>query len=221
MNMTSNLLTKTSNASAPVLLEYTLAPEVRAFSTTRLGGPEGGGVYGRFNVNEYCGDAPEHVCQCRAQLCATLDLSAEAIVMPHQVHGDKIMAVDEGFTTLDAAQRRALTEGVDAVMTDAAGLCVGVSTADCVPVLLYDAAHHAVAAVHAGWRGTVLRIAEKAVADMGRCYGTRASDLHAVIGPSISPDAFEVGDEVYAAFAEAAYPMARIARRMPAQGGGV
>lgn len=92
-------------------------------------------------------------------------------------------------------------------------VCIGVSTADCIPILLYDPEHHAAAAVHAGWRGTVMRIAEKSIRQMTLDYGTRPELLEAVIGPGISQEAFEVGDEVYDAFREAGFPMSEIARK--------
>ena len=87
------------------------------------------------------------------------------------------------------------------------------STADCIPILIYDEVHHAAAAVHAGWRGTVKRIAMKAVSAMRVTYGSRPEDLTAVIGPGISLEAFEVGDEVYEEFASAGFCMADISRR--------
>ena len=89
---------------------------------------------------------------------------------------------------------------VDAVITDMEGIAIGVSTADCVPILIFDPRHHVAAAIHAGWRGTVQRIAEKAIDEMSRYYGTDGNDCKAVIGPSISMDSFEVGDEVYETF---------------------
>ena len=88
---------------------------------------------------------------------------------------------------------------------------VCVSTADCIPVLLHDPRHHAVAAIHAGWRGTVARIVRQTVQAMQARLGTQAADLRAVIGPGISLQAFEVGQEVYDAFLAAGFPMESIA----------
>jgi YfiH family protein len=109
--------------------------------------------------------------------------------------------------------QQGVIEGVDAVMTDVPQLCIGVSTADCIPVLLYDSTHRAISAVHAGWRGTVLRIVQKAVETMRDTYGTAPADLQAVIGPGISLDSFEVGDEVYDQFLSAGFDMQPISRR--------
>ena len=104
-------------------------------------------------------------------------------------------------------------EGVDALVTNVPDVCVAVSTADCVPVLLYAPDRKVVAAVHAGWRGTVLHIARKAASLMIEAYDCDPAQLVAGIGPSISQAAFEVGEEVVKAFQMAGFPMERILRR--------
>ena len=88
----------------------------------------------------------------------------------------------------------------DARMERTPGAVVAVRTADCIPILLADARTRAVAAVHAGWRGTVAEIARRAVEAMAREFGTRAEDLHAAIGPGIGKCCYEVGPEVAARF---------------------
>ena len=123
------------------------------------------------------------------------------VVQPHQVHGCVIREVTDPLTT------REQLEGVDALVTAIPGAAISVRTADCIPVLLYDPVHRAVAAVHAGWRGTVQRISVKTIEFMGSLYGTRAQDLRAVIGPGIGPDSFQVGQEVAREFAAAGFPM--------------
>ena len=116
---------------------------------------------------------------------------------------------------------RQTLEGVDGLMTDIPEVCVCVSTADCIPLLLYDENNQAVAAIHAGWRGTVQKIVENAIIRMGKAYGTEPSQLKAVIGPGISMDSFEVGDEVYESFRGTCFPLERIAARYPAMLGGM
>lgn len=194
------------------LTYYDMSPEVVAFSTTRHGGVSQGN-YASFNVNEYCGDAPEHVADNRLLLAGELGVPADHIIMPHQTHGVETRIVSGEFMGLPSNVRSMLLDGVDAVMTDVPGLCVGVSTADCIPVLLYDAEHHAVCAIHAGWRGTLARIVHKAVMEMGLAYKSDPKRLKAVVGPGISMKNFEVGDEVYAAFEEAAFDMASISEQ--------
>ena len=126
------------------------------------------------------------------------------VVQPHQVHGSVIREVTDPYTT------REELEGVDALITDVPGVAISVRTADCIPVLLYDPVHKAVAAVHDGWRGTVQRLSQKVVAFMHERYGTEAAQLKAVIGPGIGPESFQVGQEVVDAFSEAGFPMGQI-----------
>ena len=106
-----------------------------------------------------------------------------------------------------------LLDNTDALVTDVRGVCIGVSTADCIPVLLYDPVQKVSAAVHAGWRGTVACIVVKTVQRLCQMYGSNPSDIRAVVGPGISLDNFEVGDEVYQQFAEAGFDMSAISRR--------
>ena len=125
--------------------------------------------------------------------------------------GDAPQCVSRNQEILLAAH--ALLQGIDALVTDRPGICLCISTADCIPILLYDKKHQAIAAVHAGWRGTVNFIVGHALEQMRTFYGTDGADVSAVIGPGISLRAFEVGDEVYEAFRQADFPMERIARR--------
>ena len=202
----------------PVLHLYDLGPEVTAFSTTRHGGV-GTGNYASFNINYYCGDREEDIVANRKALCQLLGIDASCLVYPHQTHGDAVAIIDRQWMAecpqvLSAELGpKGCLEGIDAVMTNLKGVCIGVSTADCIPILLYDGAHHACCAVHAGWRGTVKRIVQKAVKAMASTYGSCPQQLRAVIGPGISLESFEVGDEVYEQFAQAGFDMARMARK--------
>lgn len=197
---------------APVLHHYNLGAGVVAFSSTRKGGVSQGN-YSEFNINWYCGDSPEAIRANRLMLCRHLGIDEHRLVYPHQVHGTAIRAVDASFLSLAGQAREDALEGVDAVMTDLRGVCIGVSTADCIPVLLYDPQHHAVAAIHAGWRGTAARIVQHTLRAMESTYQTDAAHLRAVIGPGISLEHFEVGDEVYQQFEEAGFDMTPISRR--------
>ena len=189
---------------SPQLTYYNMGTGVTAFSTTRQGGCSTGN-YAAFNINGYCGDDEVHIAANKVALCSLLGIDSNRLVMPHQVHDCVVRRID--------GPQQGVIEGVDAVMTDVPQLCIGVSTADCIPVLLYDSTHRAVSAVHAGWRGTVLRIVQKAVETMRDTYGTAPADLQAVIGPGISLDSFEVGDEVYDQFLSAGFDMQTISRR--------
>ena len=126
------------------------------------------------------------------------------VVQPHQVHGCQIREVVDPLTP------RSALEGVDALVTNVPGVAISVRTADCIPVLLYDPVHKAVAAVHDGWRGTVQRLSQKVISFMHDRYGTCAADVLAVIGPGIGPESFQVGQEVADEFAAAGFPMDQI-----------
>ena len=132
-----------------------------------------------------------------------LGLRLEELALPRQVHSDHVCWMSEAGRP----------EATDAVITDKPGLCACVKTADCIPVLLYDTDQRIVAAAHAGWRGTVSRIVQNTVRQM---QPHSPADLHAIIGPGISLEWFEVGDEVYEAFRAAGFPMERIAKRVGA-----
>ena len=188
---------------------------VTAFSTTRHGGVSQG-AYATFNANHYCGDRPEDVAQNRTLLCERLAVEQSSLIVPHQTHNTRTMVINRNFLLLPHDVQTAMLEGIDAVCTDQKGVCVCVSTADCIPVLIHDPKHNVVSAVHAGWRGTVKRIVEKNIEVLADTYGTVPSDCRAVIGPGISLTAFEVGDEVYETFRKEGFDMTTIAKRFPA-----
>ncbi len=184
-------------------------PNICCFSTTRHGG-QSRGEYATFNCTHYCGDEAEDVAKNREMLCRLLSDEPITLVIPRQTHGTEVRVI-ENDTMLCEEESKALLEGVDALMTDVPHHCLCISTADCVPVLLYDPVHQAIAAIHAGWRGTVNRIVECVLTQMKSRYRSEGKDIIACIGPSISPEAFEVGDEVYEAFRQAGFDMGRIA----------
>jgi hypothetical protein len=111
----------------------------------------------------------------------------------HQIHSD---------ICLPARGRTGMLGDGDALFENTPGHLVAVKTADCLPILLVDEEHQAVAAVHAGWRGTVAHIAQSAVRAMWQEFGTEARRLHAAIGPAIGKCCYEVGAEVAAQFGE-------------------
>jgi YfiH family protein len=103
-------------------------------------------------------------------------------------------------TCVPASGRSGVLGQGDALLEDTVGSVVAVKTADCIPILLIDDRHRAVAAVHAGWRGTVARIVERAIEGMRGRFGTLPVEIHAAIGPGIGKCCFEVGPEVAAEF---------------------
>ena len=196
----------------PVLQYYPLGEGVTAFSSTRQGGYSEG-RYGEFNINRYCGDSEESIKRNREALCQLLGIEDHSLLMPHQVHLAEIAVVDREMLTLPTEEIQQKLDGIDALMTNEAGVCIGVSTADCIPVLLYDPIRRASCAIHAGWRGTVQRIVEKAVTRMTEVFGSDPKNLIAQIGPGIHLESFEVGDEVYQTFEKEGFPMELISKK--------
>ena len=129
----------------------------------------------------------------RLRLAEALGVSPAALVPTRQVHGDEIMRVPSPAYGRWRSQR-----GADGLITVLPGVFLMGYFADCVPILAYDPVHRAVGLAHAGWRGTLLRIVERLVAEMGAAFGTRPQDLRVGIGPSIGPCCYEIGEEVIA-----------------------
>lgn len=137
----------------------------------------------------FTGDVPSDYLPFRKELAVSCDWSVDKFVFPRQTHSEQIVDVS---SETDAAT----LVGVDALITSEPGLFICVQTADCVPVLLFDPNKKVIAAIHAGWRGTVSKIVLKTVARMTEKYGCKATDILAGIGPSIHMHAYEVGPEV-------------------------
>ncbi len=126
------------------------------------------------------------------------------VIQGHQVHGSRVAIIDRPDMT------REDLEGYDAFITELPGVAIGVRTADCVPILLFDPARRVVAAIHSGWKGTVQKIAAKTIGIMQTIFRSAPEDILAAIGPSIGPDSFQVGEEVALKFKESGFPMSRI-----------
>ncbi|RMD88464.1 MAG: peptidoglycan editing factor PgeF [Alphaproteobacteria bacterium] len=157
---------------------------------TRRGGVSKG-IYASLNVGRGSGDHAAHVAENRER--ARRSLGAERLVTPYQVHGAHVHVLDEAEDAASNPPR------ADALVTTRRGVAIGVVTADCVPVLLVDAAAGVIAAVHAGWRGAIAGIATAAVTAMQR-LGADTSRIRAAIGPAIAQASYEVGAEVRDAF---------------------
>lgn len=189
---------------------------VEAFSTTR-GEVEKGKPYSGVNLCDYVGDDALRVLDARLTLAMQLGLDLDDLVMPRQTHSCRVAVIDERFRALDIDQQEAALESVDALVTTLQGVVIGVNTADCVPIVLTDDEAGIIAVAHAGWRGTVGRIAEAVVREMCR-LGAHSEHIQAAMGPSICQDCFEVGDEVVDAFSKARFDLGAIVKRNIATG---
>lgn len=149
-----------------------------------------------LNMALHVGDKPGNVWENRRRYFAALGLDAKRICTIRQIHGTEIVRAfrrDAGRGAHDYADALA---DADAVITNDSGVALMLCYADCVPVLLYDPVHNAAGIVHAGWKGSLERIAVKTLARMGEEFGTVASDVLAGIGPSIGAGCYTVGREV-------------------------
>ncbi len=162
----------------------------RPGGTSRLGdSPSARNV---FNLGFTEWDTRANVQGNRANFVSALRAGAMRLCTLRQIHSDVIHRLD--------APPEDAPRG-DAAITRAPGLLLAVQTADCLPILLADTKRRAVAAVHAGWRGTLKRIAAKALGRMQMVYGTRPADVVAVLGPAIGRCCYEVGPEVAQVYA--------------------
>ncbi len=154
------------------------------------------GELSSLNISYKVNDSPANVQENRRRLAAALAITPQQLFFPAQTHSINVQLVDSKTHSDDLGN-------TDALITHTPGLCISVMSADCVPVLLYDPVKKAVAAIHAGWRGTVGKIVTETVAAMQNHFGTNPADLIAGIGPSICPQVYEVGPEVVEAVADA------------------
>ena len=156
-------------------------PQIKAFTTLRH--TFDGEAKPRFT------GTPEHAAEAnREMLAQILDLNAGQLVFPRQTHTRSVALISD----MPPDELR----DTDGIITNIRGICLCGQTADCVPLLFYDPVKHVVAAVHAGWRGTVGLIAKEAVQLFKFHFSSSSRDLRVIIGPSIGPEKYEVGKEV-------------------------
>ena len=158
-----------------------------------------------LNMALHVGDDPALVWENRTRYLHALGLDPMSICTVRQVHGTEIVHVLRRDAGRGARSYDDACADADAMITNDSGVVLMLCYADCVPVLLYDPVHNAAGLVHAGWKGTVQRIAAKTAARMGEEFGTQPSDLLVGIGPSISADCYVVGTDTAERF-QAEFP---------------
>ncbi len=183
--------------------------------TTRTGGHSKLGAAGVLNAGVLNlgftdWDSRPCVSQNRGKLLGALAAEHWPLIALRQIHSDMVQVIRNPAQNPEAPSSRASGEETklpastplqgDALLTAQAGLLLAAQTADCVPILLVDAKRRVVAAIHAGWRGTLARIAAKTLGRMRLEFGTRPADVVAAIGPAIGRCCYEVGPEVAQAF---------------------
>ena len=160
-------------------------PWLLAVGSTRLGGCSKP-PFASLNLGLSTEDDPPAVAENRRRFFAALGVEEVHTASAHQVPGDAVLHVE----------RPGRWEGYDALVTRQTGVYLCVTVADCTPILLWDPRQSVVAAVHAGWRGTQLRILSKTLEEMRHCYGSNPSDCVAYVGTCIDACDYEVGTDV-------------------------
>ncbi len=150
-----------------------------------------------LNIGGTVGDDPDAVRQNLRLVYDSLELDSRAACEVWQVH-----SADAVIANAPVPGRRWLARA-DAMVTNKPGVPLLMRFADCVPVLFYDPAHHAVGIAHAGWRGTVSQVVVSTLRVMQDAFDTRPEQVQAAIGPSIGPDHYQVGPEVVEAINQA------------------
>ena len=179
---------KTPSYRVPAL--FASLPGLIAAESTRHGGVSTG-PYASQNLGINTDDDPAAVAENRQQFLANFQLTEADLASSYQVHGTAIRVATQGERT----------HGFDALITNKPGLLVGVTVADCTPILVYDPQNKAVAAIHAGWRGTVGGIVTDTLALMQTEFGTQPAHCLAYVGTCIDDCHFEVSADVAAQFA--------------------
>ncbi len=146
--------------------------------------------------NSGSGDLGGKGCFNRELVARTFRFGPEQLITMDQKHGDRIWIIDKPLTP----SRSSLHYRSDALLTDQRKIAIGVLTADCVPIILVDPNHTVIGIIHAGWRGTSLGIAQKAIHKMAHHFGTYPEDLFVAVGPSIGECCYEVDEDVMAPF---------------------
>lgn len=195
-----------------MLLSFELLSHFRNlthFSTMREGGVSRGS-YTSFNLSPYSGDDLSCFQENKRRLCVEINIPQEKLFIPFQTHGTEILEIDDSFLQSDEILQQKMLYGVDALYTKKKNICIGITTADCVPLFFYDAQKEIIAVAHAGWRGTADRIAEKLVQTFKKKYKSDPENIFVVIGPSISVNAYRVGEELVPIFARNGFPIASV-----------
>jgi YfiH family protein len=145
-----------------------------------------------LNVGGTVGDERERVRENRLRSFRTLGRDPHSLYDVWQVHSADVVLASAPHDSSPPELK------ADAIITDNPEVTLFMRFADCVPILLYDPGRGAVGIVHAGWQGTVKRVAAAAVQSMQAAFGSRPADIIAGVGPSIGPDHYEVGADVVA-----------------------
>ena len=186
--------------------DWTADKPITAGFTTRHGGVSRA-PFNSLNLGPHSGDNPANVEANRAALARAFDLPVHLLLTVNQVHGSRVLVINEPNFDLSHFQK---VES-DAIVTNQPGILVGILVADCYPVILYDPHAHVAGIVHAGWQGTAAGLIGQTVQTMQELFGCRAGRMQAAIGPGIGAHKYEVDRPVRDAFRSGSNQWSRIA----------
>jgi len=180
------------------------ASGVDAVVTARSGGVSAG-PYASLNLSLSVGDDPARVLENRRRLAVALSARPGDFVFARQVHGTGMRIVGHADRGSGTASLDDAVQDTDVLVTASPDVVLAILTADCVPIVLHDPVARVLACVHAGWRGTVARVCDAAVAAM-ISLGSRPQDVIAGLGPAAAPSRYQVGADVHQAVTQAFGP---------------
>lgn len=189
--------------------------EILHFISDRKGGVSKP-PFNSLNLSFNVGDDPQKVMENRKILASTLNFKPANIVNCEQVHGGRVVVIRKHINRKDKqkTQQGLTIKGADGLLTDVSDLCLMVLVADCLVLLFYDPQNEVIGAVHAGWKGTLEKISEKAIKTMKEVYGSNPHNIIVGISPSIGPCCYEVKSDVLERFQrEVLYQKGVIERR--------
>jgi len=196
-------LVKTENSK----LEYFTADNINSNDVTAVFSTRNGGVSGRVTGTEYLDslnlqlnspyDTLKNIIENYRIITTSLGFQASDVVAVHQIHTDNIVVVDNDAVVTSTPH---ILGEADALITNIKGIALSIRSADCVPILLYDNVKKVVGAVHAGWMGTFMKSAPKAVKRMNEIYGSNPHDIRVAIGPAIGICCYEVDENFHVKF---------------------
>jgi len=163
-------------------------PEVLHAVFTRIGGSSQG-CFSSLNVGQLVGDDPRAVRLNHERIFTALGISAGHVVTARQVHGGHVAIVDED-------DHGSVVAATDGLLTKSRGTYLLMRFADCLPLMLYDPIHQAVALAHCGWRGLLAGVVQNAFRALHQTFGSEAVETLAALGPAIGPCCYEVGPDV-------------------------
>jgi len=168
-------------------------------TSTRVGGVSTK-PYDTLNLAYHVNDNPTNVTENRQRFSNELGIDVNSLVLAQQVHGDRIEIIEDKHAGRGSHCIEDAIPDTDAMITTSNKVSIGILTADCVPVMIFDPVRSAIGVAHAGWKGTILMIAAKTVLKMKEIFGTDPSDCMVALGPSIGPCCYEVGEDVISQF---------------------